>query len=260
MNDLKMIKNKYGEEMMHLCRTLFPTLLEQEGLLFQILSDNFAYSKFLYNDIVNNYLEENFKNFIYSFVDLENEEVETNKTPKELLAEAGYDLYECHNEDDIQFFKKYYAKKEEICTFDGGRLDRCYVFFAVKKNVDNIKRENFPLPRREDEYGTSVISIQFTRGDTNTLSIKNRYNHSVNNPDATFSNNLENIIPGLTKSFEDNYNLKVKNNKRELEIPNYIKASDGKYYKYNYDINNIYYCPDNIIIDYCITIVFLGVI
>ena len=26
-------------------------------------------------------------------------------------------------------------------------------------------------------------------------------------------------------------------------------ANDGKYYKYNYEINNIYYCPDNVIID-----------
>ena len=40
-----------------------------------------------------------------------------------------------------------------------------------------------------------MISIQFTKDDAHTLSIKNRYNHSVNDPDATFSNNLDNIIP-----------------------------------------------------------------
>ena len=29
-NELKQIKKKYGERMMHLCRTLFPTILNEE--------------------------------------------------------------------------------------------------------------------------------------------------------------------------------------------------------------------------------------
>ena len=33
-----------------------------------------------------------------------------------------------------------------------------------------------------------------------------------------------------------------------FEIPNYV-CVDEKYYKYNYEINNEYYCPNNIIID-----------
>ena len=45
MNDLKLIKKHYGEDMMHLCRMLFPTLLENEGLLWKIISEKFAYSK-----------------------------------------------------------------------------------------------------------------------------------------------------------------------------------------------------------------------
>lgn len=28
-----------------------------------------------------------------------------------------------------------------------------------------------------------------------------------------------------------------------------MRADDGKYYKYNYEINNIYYCPNNVIIN-----------
>ena len=87
--------------------------------------------------------------------------------------EAGYVLVECYNEEDIQKFRKYYAPGEELCTFKGGRLNSCRVFFAVKKNVLDIKREDFKKPKREDEYGTSVISIQFTKDETNTLSIKN---------------------------------------------------------------------------------------
>ena len=248
--DLKRIKKIYGEDMMKLCRELFPTILEHEGLLSKLMEDHFAPNKSLYQDIITNYLEEEFKGYIYSFVDVEKNVVEAIKEPDELLSDAGYDLYECHSEEEIQAFKKYYQEDEELCTFRGNRLNRAHVFFAVKKNVDEIKRKDYPRPNRQDTYGTSVISIQFSRGDTNTLSIKNRYNHTVNNPDATFNNNLENIIPGLTNSFEKKYNLNINSNAgTRLEIPNYVRASDGKLYKYNYEINNIYYGPNNIIID-----------
>ena len=251
MDDLKQIKNKYGEEMSHLCRELFPTILEEEGKLFNILSSSFAYSKHLYDDIVNNDLINSFKNYIYGLRDIEIIKNEVVKKPKELLDEAGYILYECTNYDQVEYFKKYYEEKETLCTFKDidSRLNTNYVFFAIKKDVDNIKREDFLNPKRQDKYGTSVISIQFTKGNVNTLSIKNRYNHTVVNPDATFSNNLENIIPGLTNAFEKEYNLNINSNKNSFEIPGYVKANDKKYYKYNYEINNIYYCPNNIIID-----------
>lgn len=248
--DLKIIKKKYGEEMMHLCRELFPTLLEQEGLLPKLLHNNFKESRSLVKDIIDNNLEEKFKNYIYSKVDVQNNYKEVvSKRPEELLKEAGYKLYECHSEEEIQSFKKYYAPGEALCTFRGDRLNRHFVFFAIKENVDEIKRENFPNPQRQDEYGTSVISIQFTRDNSHTLSIKNRYNHKVNFPDSTFGNNLDNIIQGLTTSFDKYYGLHQSHLQGEFEIPGYVKASDGKFYKYNYEINNIYYCENNVIID-----------
>ena len=248
--ELNTIKKKYGEKMAQLCRDLFPTLLENEGVLLKILTAKFHEDKFLYQSIIDNNVEEEFKNYIYSFIDVENNnEIIINKTPKELLEEVGYDLYECHSEEDIQVFKKYYESEEALCTFKGNRLDSCHVFFAVKKNVEEIKRENFSNPQRQDEYGTSVISIQFSKGTINHLSIKNRYNHQVNNSDATFSNNLENIIYGLSNSFEQTYNLNINQNKSSFELPHYVLAEDGKFYRYNYELNNIYYCPNNIIID-----------
>ena len=68
------------------------------------------------------------------------------------------------------------------------------------------------------------------------LSIKNRYNHALleGNPDATYKNNLENIAPGLTKSFENTYGLVEFNPNTNFEIKDYVRGKDGKFYKYNY--------------------------
>ncbi len=247
MDDLKLIKKHYGENMMKLCRELFPTLIEQNKL-YDILVSNFYPSKQLFWDI--RYVKDDFKNYIFNKSNSNDERLITDKTPQQLLNEVGYDLFECKTEEEIQNFKKYYSKGEELCTFKDNRLNRCYVFFAVKKNVDEIKRENFDKPERQDEYGTSVISIQFSRGEVNTLSIKNRYNHTVSYPDSTFCNNLENIIPGLTNSFEEKYNLNINSNTdTSFYLHGYIRANDGRYYKENYEINNIHYCEDNVIID-----------
>ena len=247
--DLEIIKKKYGENMMKLCRKLFPSILEEEGVLSKIILSNFYPNHNLYDDIINNELETSFKNYIYNMINTLKKQEKIDKTPEELFEEQGYILKECLTEDEIMEYKKYYKKGEELCTFRGNRLNSCRVFFAVKKDAFDIKREDFSNPERQDLYGTSVISIQFTKDGTNTLSIKNRYNHSVSNPDATFSNNLDNIKEGLTYSFEKYYGIVQKYKSNDFEIPNYVRAIDGKLYKYNYEINNIYYCPNNILIE-----------
>ena len=129
--ELKEIKKKYGEEMAHFCREHFATFLETEGLLSSLLFENFNPSHELYKNLKENDLLSDFVKYIYSFTE-EDENVNTDKTPQELLNSVGYHLYECKTESDIQSFKKYYAPREELCTFRGGRLDTCYVFFAVK--------------------------------------------------------------------------------------------------------------------------------
>ena len=249
MDDLIFIKKYYGEKMMHLCRDLFSTILEDKGKLSELMDNTFAHSKELYKDIMMYSLKEQFKEFMLNKYNFQTQElVKTNKTPFELMKSAGYTLYECNNEEDILNFKKYYIEDEELCTFRGRRLDSCYVFFAVKEGAEKLDRSKFKNPERQDEYGTSVISIQFSRDDYN-LSIKNRYNHTVPNPDATYSNNLENIIPGLTDSFEQYLDHSINYNKNDkFEIRNYT-VFNGKFYKYNYEIHNIYYCTNNIIID-----------
>ena len=269
--DLVWIKKHYSEKLMHICREQFPTILEKEGLLPKLLSDNFAQTSSLGEDLENWNKIDDFKSFIFSLIDVENNMATiANKTPEELMDEAGYVLFpECKTEEDIQSFRHYYSRGdgtatpiynggepeyyrgEELCTFNGGRLNYCRVWFAVKKEVlqdeNAIKRAE--RPTRQDDYGTSVLSIQFSKGGYQTLSIKNRYNHTVNQPDATFSNNLDNIIPGLEQAFCHKYNLSIQNNSHSFELYRYVKANDGKFYRYNYEINNIYYCENNVIID-----------
>lgn len=250
-HELKFIKKHYGEAMSHFCRDNFSTILETTGLLSKILIDNFSYNHSLYYDLCYYDRLLDFKDYIFTVSEMvEISELKNkNKSPEELMSEAGYNLYKCNNENEIQAFKKYYASGEELCTFRGNRLDICHVFFAVKKDVDSIKREDFKNPKREDLYGTSVISIQFTKDERHMLSIKNRYNHTVQNPDATYSNNLENIIPGLTESFSEYYGLNQINSITNFELIGYVRANDGKFYKYNHEINGRYYCTNNIIID-----------
>ena len=177
--DYALIKKKYGEKMMHLCRELFPTILDKNpGVLSEIIIMTFASNRKLYDDIVKYNYEADFRNYIYGIYEnlryAKEDEKGFVEDPVTLLKQVGYTLYECKTEEDIQKFKKYYAKGEELCTFKGGRLNRCYVYFAVRDGADKLKRGDFPNPNRQDEYGTSVISIQFTRDSNHTLSIKNR--------------------------------------------------------------------------------------
>ena len=266
--DLQLIKKHYSETLAHICRELFPTLLETNGLLYKIVSEHFAQSKTLGEDIEKWGEKEAFKDYIYSFVNIQkNEYLKVPEGPEELMSKAGYVLFpECKTEADIQSFRHYYYRGEptpiykggrpkhwkgqEICTFDGGRLLTCRVWFAVKKEV--VQNENAipraKSPARQDAYGTSVLSIQFSKGLFNILSIKNRYSHAVNNPDATFGNDLDNIIPGLTRAFRDKYNLKISSKVPAFVLEDYIEAPDGKYYKYNLTYSSTFYCPNNTII------------
>lgn len=251
MKEYEVIKKNYGEKFARFCRSNFSTILDNQGVLSEILEKKFSPNKFLYEDLVENDLETVFISYIYNLSNLELPPLKkVEGSPEELLKRVGYTLYKCETRDDVLKFKKYYKETEELCTFkDVERINTHIIFFAVKDNVDEIKRENFENPTRQDEYGTSVISIQFRKKD-NDLSIKNRYNHAVENPDATFSNNLENILPGLTNSFAEHYNINVRYEKvKQFVIPGYIVARDGKQYKTNVRIGDIYYCPNNIIID-----------
>ncbi len=254
-NDLKWIKKKYGEKVMHFCREKFSMILEYPGLLPQILAKTFAPNRFLGDDMVEISQKHSFfvKAIMSQFNQGEKKTYQSYENPFDLMHKAGYTLYECHSEGEIQAFRKFYAPNEELCTFKGGRLNRCFVFFAVRDDVAQIRREDYSMPEREDSYGTSVIGIQFDR-ITGCVSIKSRYNHSVTNPDATFRNDLDAIIPGLRCSFEnyirDKYNDEfVLTDDDEVTIL-YTRENGGKYYRFYHYVDGVYFCEDNIIIDH----------
>ena len=257
-DELKKIKRIYGEKFSRLCRELFPQILEQEGALLKILQEKFSRNcNTLCESIEENGLKEDFKDLIYTAFDDDREEEdkkEDSRTPYEILDEAGYELHECLTEEDIQGYSKYYDEDEVLCTiYNGGRLNSRVCFWAVKKDVDQIERENFEHPKKDDEYSTSVLAIQFDKQPKSRVEIISRYNHTVPNPNCTLNNNLDNIAEGLQESFaklleERGYSLNAKETK-EFEIPGYTLASDGKYYKYNLEIDGKYYCPGNIVIE-----------
>ena len=257
-DELKKIKRIYGEKFSRLCRELFPQILEQEGALLKILQEKFSRNcNTLCESIEENELKEDFKDLIYSAFDNGREEEDKNedsRTPCEILDEAGYELHECLTEEDIQGYSKYYDEDEVLCTiYNGGRLNSRVCFWAVKKDVDQIERENFEHPKKDDEYSTSVLAIQFDKQPKSRVEIISRYNHTVPNPNCTLNNNLNNIAEGLQESFarlleERGYSLNAKETMK-FEIPGYTLTSDGKYYKYNLEIDGKYYCPGNIVIE-----------
>ena len=235
--DYDILKKHYGEKFAQFCRANFPTILEQgEGVLAEHIMSLFAPNKSLYEDLIFQELDYDAKNFIQGvfFRHKANIAPRAELPPQDLMERVGYTLYPCSTVADVQRFIKYYQPNEKLCTFNNiaGRLERCHVFFAVKKDAEKLDRKSYLTPRRQDEYGTSVISLQFNKGEYNDVSIKNRYNHSVDDPDATFSNDLENIYPGLTDSFAQHYGFNFHPVNRDLHIPGYTTA-DGKMYKYN---------------------------
>lgn len=167
-------------------------------------------------------------------------EYHTDKSPLALLDEAGYDAFVVTTQQQKNSIKKYYRPGEEICTLsDPERHIKYHVIHAIKRGADKIKPSK--NPEREDEYGTSVISIQIAKTG-GFISIKNRYNHTVNNPDATFNNNPDNIIPGLSTSLKKYFNVNF--NTSQSEMPDNFRILHDQFVYFNYEVNNTYFGPD----------------
>ena len=160
--------------------------------------------------------------------------------PFVLLARAGYDAFIADDFEKQNSISSYFQKGELLCTFnDRARYQNYYIVHTVKKDVDRIIRQNFNgREKREDAYGTSVISIQILKFG-GFISIKNRYNHSVPNPDHTFNSNPDNIIQGLSVALQKYFNVDFYQSAEDL--PDGYAMMNGRIFKYHDENNNIYY-------------------
>ncbi len=179
-------------------------------------------------------------NYLVSLKQIKIQEMAVHMDPIELLDKAGYDAYVADTLEKQNAIQKYYAPGEEICTFrDPERFKRYYIINAVRKDVDKIKRGN--PPQRDDEYGTSVISIQVLKTG-GFISIKNRYNHTVQNCDSTLNSNPDNIIMGLSDAIKHHFGADFSSQRVDLG-PGYTLVGNQicKYYR---EINNVYINED----------------
>ena len=137
------------------------------------------------------------------------EKVISSKTPYELLKEAGYEAFYADSLEKQNSIEPYFVDGEALCTFsDKKRYIDHHIIHCVKRGAEKLKRSDFKNPKREDEYGVSVISIQILKKG-GFVKITNRYNHSVENPDNTFGSNPDNIVLGLTFALERQFKMKL---------------------------------------------------
>ncbi len=178
--------------------------------------------------------------YLVSLKNIQIEEHGVHKKPIELLSMAGYDAFYADTLEKQNSIKHLYREDETLCTFrDETRYQKYHIIHCIKKNVADIERsEN---PERDDEYGTSVISIQILKTG-GFISIKNRYNHTITNPDNTFNSNPDNIIEGLSQALKHKYNVDFSS--QSVALPdNYIKLKD-QILKYNHEVLNTYFGED----------------
>lgn len=177
-------------------------------------------------------------NYLISLKNVKIKEKEEHQNPIELLDKAGYNAYVVHNLEEQNAISKYFEPSERLCTFnDNTRFEKYYIINAIRKDADSIRRCDFDKPMREDKYGTSVISIQILKSG-GFISIKNRYNHTVSNPDNTFNSCPDNIIDGLSDAIKEYFNVDF--SAQKVDLPDWYVLQNNRIIKYNYEHNNVY--------------------
>lgn len=151
---------------------------------------------------------------------------------------AGYDTVIFDDKEKIAECEKYYASGERICTYNNlsGRMSQYHMLVAIKKDIDKIQRSKHP--QREDEYGTSILNIQIAKNGSH-MSIKNRYNHTVDECDSTLNNNLDLLVQGLQAKVLGYYGIAFLNKKKSY-YKNIVNIN-GIYLKYSVEVDNVYF-------------------
>lgn len=178
--------------------------------------------------------------YLDSLKDVKIKQAKSTQSPFELLDRAGYIAEYADTHEKHVSISHYYKSGERICFFNQPDRPKIYhIINAVKKNANLLRREHFPNPKRQDEYGTSVISIHILKSG-GFICITNRYNHSVENPDNTFDSNPDNIIFGLSAALKSHFNVDFSS--QRISPPNGYVLMQKQIIKYNHEINGVYYC------------------
>ena len=188
--------------------------------------------------------------FLISLKNVRIEEQAVHLNPIHLLEMAGYKAYVADTLKKQNAIKGYFRAGETLCTFcDPNRFKDYYIINAVKKEClgdDKLPESQWHIkpagkPEREDEYGTSVISIQVLKTG-GFISIKNRYNHTVVNPDNTLNSNPDNIIRGLSDAIKHYFNVDF--GAQKVLVPNGYMILNNQIIHYNAELFGYYYAND----------------
>jgi hypothetical protein len=177
--------------------------------------------------------------YLMSLLLTDDDEPDEVEDPFALLDQAGYEAYYADTKEKQDAIKKYFQSGEKLCTFGTNRFKNYYIINAIRKDVDNIRREDFRgKEKRDDEYGTSVMSIQVAKRG-GFISIKNRYNHSVPNCDNTLKSNPDNIIFGLSQAIQEHFSVSFST--KQSVLPDDYMLVGRNIFKVSVEISGIFY-------------------
>lgn len=198
------------------------------------------------------------------------------KDPYELARSVGYELTEpfTSTAEFVPFDRQDFRQGERLCTFNEptGRLRDYNILWLRHTEVaqtlpaDQLTANNLSetwktylktigrydrdanrydleglRPTRDDPYGTSSMSVQISREGTH-VSIKNRYNHTVGNPDNTLDSDLDNVAYGLKRAVYQRVGREDLMDKASVALAEgYIADNDGGIHAYEYEEGNIYW-------------------
>lgn len=161
----------------------------------------------------------------------------------QLAKKAGYQVIYADTLEKQNQIRPLFFQNEELCTFhDPFRFQEYHIFHFIKEGAENLNRANFfGREKREDEYGTSVLSVQISK-KTGNIKICNRYNHTVESPDNTFGCDPDQIIDGLTLSLEKQLGQKI--GAPESAVPDGYLEINQCLYQFHLETDNIFYGVD----------------
>lgn len=175
-------------------------------------------------------------------------EVENPQNPFDLLKQAGYRAFLADTYQKQNSIQKYFAKGEELCTFeDHDRYKEYFIIHCIKEGAEKLNRADFKgREDRQDEYATSVISIQMLKRG-GFIKITNRYNHTVEFADNTFNSDPDKIIMGLSCALK--HYFKVDFSSQQAPLPDGYLYLNGQVIEYDYEMDNVYFSKNYFVED-----------